>query len=306
MLLRNFLLRAAANPFLVRYFASLGRYSGLFRRFVAGETIEETIAVVRELNRGGILATLDQLGEGVTQESEAARATDGYINLLKQIHSSGIQSTISIKLTQLGLEVDRELAWLHLRRILETASELNNFVRIDMEGSAHTQATLDLFRQAWDGFGRERVGIVIQAYLYRSEQDVRELSALGCNIRLCKGAYMEPPEVAFPRKSDVDRNFRRLVDIMLASPGYSAIATHDDAMIRHALGTVRKLGVGLDRYEFQMLYGIRRERQWELARQGYRMRIYVPFGTQWAPYYMRRLAERPANLLFILKSLFRR
>jgi proline dehydrogenase len=305
-MLRNLLLRAAANPFLVRHFATLGRYSGLFRRFVAGETIEETIAVVRDLNRGGILATLDQLGEGVTQESEAVRATNGYINLLKQIHSSGIHSTISIKLTQLGLEVDRNLAWYHLRRILETASELNNFVRIDMEGSAHTQATLDLFRHALDGFGLQRVGIVIQAYLYRSEQDVRELSAMGCNIRLCKGAYMEPPEVAFPRKSDVDRNFRRLLDIMLVSPGYSAIATHDDAMIRHALATVRKLGIGLDRYEFQMLYGVRRERQLELAHQGYRMRIYVPFGTQWAPYYMRRLAERPANLLFILKSLFRR
>ncbi len=305
-MLRNLMLRAAANPFLVGRLATLGRYSGLFRRFIAGETIEETIAVVRDLNRGGILATLDQLGEGITQESEAVRATEGYINLLKRIRASGIQSTISIKLTQLGLEIDRDLARRHLTCILEAACELGNFVCIDMEGSAHTQATLDLFREAFDSFGRERVGIVIQAYLYRSEQDVKDLSALGCNIRLCKGAYMEPPDVAFPRKSEVNRNFCRLLDIMLPSPAYSAVATHDDAMIRHALQTIERHRVSGDRYEFQMLYGVRRERQWELARQGYRMRVYVPFGTQWAPYYMRRLAERPANLLFIVRNLFRR
>lgn len=305
-MLRNLMLRAAANPFLVRRFAAVGRRSGLYRRFIAGETIEETITVVRELNRGGILATLDLLGEGVTQEIEAARAAQGYIQLLEQIEASGIRSTISIKLTQLGLEVDRGLAWAHLRGILEIARQVDNFVRIDMESSAHTQSTLDLFQKAVAEFGRDRVGIVIQAYLYRSDDDIRELSAQGCNIRLCKGAYMEPPEVAFPRKSDVDRSFCRLGEAMLQSPCYSAFATHDDAMIRHVVTTVRRQQIGAERYEFQMLYGIRRERQWELARQGYRMRIYVPFGTQWAPYYMRRLAERPANLLFILRNLAKR
>lgn len=297
------MLRAAATPILVKCFSALGRRSGLSRRFIAGESFDEALGAVRDLNRGDILTTLDLLGEGVTKESEAKQATDGYIQLLEQIRAASVRSSISIKLTQLGLEMDRALAWTNLCRILDTAHRLGVFVRIDMESSRFTVVTLDLFRQAVDRFGKDRVGIVIQSYLYRSEADVRELSAMGCNIRLCKGAYMEPPDLAFPKKADVDRNFCKLADIMLHSPGYAALATHDDAMIRHALATVTEGGIPTNRYEFQMLFGVRRERQWELARQGYRVRIYVPYGTQWAPYFMRRLAERPANLLFVARNL---
>ncbi len=300
------MLRAAASPHLMAAFATLGRRSGLARRFIAGETMEETMQVVRDLEGSGLRTTLDLLGENTTHEEESRQAAGAYSRLLNGIRDQSVGSTISIKLTQLGLEISPDLCHRNLRGILQEAERLGNFVRIDMEDSHHTQATLDLFRRALEEFGAKRVGIVIQAYLYRSEQDVRDLSRLGCNVRLCKGAYMEPPAVAFPAKADVDRNFTKLVDILLDSPAFAAIATHDDRMIAHAEESVSRRGIQGDRFEFQMLFGVRREKQAALRAQGYGMRVYVPFGTQWAPYFMRRLAERPANLLFLMRNFFRR
>jgi proline dehydrogenase len=278
----------------------------LSRRFIAGETLGESMAVVRELEGRGLLTTLDLLGENSSRENEAVRATRNYIELLDGIRQEHVGSTISIKLTQLGLDVDTEFCFQNLCLILRKAEECKNFVRIDMEGSRYTEATLALYRQSLDRFGHDQVGIVIQAYLYRSESDIRDLSGRGCNIRLCKGAYMESEEIAIPQKAKVDRNFCRLVEIMLESPCHSAIATHDDRMIAHAHSVIERLGLPGDRYEFQMLFGVRREKQIALLEQGYRMKVYVPFGTQWAPYFMRRLAERPANLLFILRNFFRK
>lgn len=303
--MRKLMLWLAGNPTLVGWIATLSKKTGLANRFIAGETVEEAMETVRELNHAGISVTLDLLGEGVTAEGEAEVAARAYRDLLTQINESAVRSTISIKLTQLGLDISSERCARNLDLILQEAQALDNFVRIDMEGSDYTQDTLDIFREAYGRFGRH-VGIVIQAYLYRSERDIRDLIPLECNIRLCKGAYMEPPEIAFPRKSDVDENFKKLLEIMLQSACYSAIATHDEKMIRHAHSFIQERSVDDSRYEFQMLYGVRRERQFELRREGYKVRVYVPFGTQWAPYFMRRLAERPANLLFILKSLFKR
>ena len=300
------MLRAAASPRLMAAFASLGRRSGLSRRFIAGEDLEKTIEVVRDLEASKLRTTLDLLGENITHEKESEQAAEAYCGLLHGIRDQGVGSTISIKLTQLGLEISSELCFRNLRRILEEAERLDNFVRIDMENSDHTEATIAVFRRSLDLFGPRRVGIVIQAYLYRSEQDIRNLSGLGCNIRLCKGAYMEPAEVAFPSKEDVDRNFCRLVDLLLESPCFAAVATHDDRMIEHTRDAVHKRQIAGDRFEFQMLYGVRREKQTALCSQGYGMRVYVPFGTQWAPYFMRRLAERPANILFLMRNFLRR
>jgi len=305
-MLRKVLLRAASSRSLVSVFSSLGRHSGLSKRFIAGETLADSIEVVRELEGRGLLTTLDLLGENTTEGNAAVQATRNYIDLIGGIRREGVGSTISIKLTQLGLDIDREFCFENLCLILEKASECRNFVRIDMEGSRYTESTLALYRRSVDRFGHDHVGIVIQAYLRRSEEDIRDLSGRGCNIRLCKGAYMEPPEIAFPEKGDVDRNFCSLVDIMLESRGYSAIATHDDRMIAHALSSIERVGLERSRYEFQMLFGVRRERQIDLLDQGYKMKVYVPFGTQWAPYFMRRLAERPANLLFLLRNFFRK
>ena len=303
--MRNLLLRVADHEGLVRLLAWTGRRSGLAHRFVAGETARETFEVVRQLEHAGLDTTLDLLGEGVSRSQEAVTATEAYKQLLRKIQQENIPSGISIKLTQLGLDIDRSLCSENLGSILQEAEKTGNFVTVDMEGSVYTQSTLDLFQKHLALYGADRVGIVIQAYLYRSEQDIRDLTALGCNIRLCKGAYMEPPDHAFPKKVDVDRNFEKLLDIMLGSPAYSAIATHDEHMIRRAMELIREKGVSKSEYEFQMLYGVRRDRQFQLRNEGYRVRVYVPFGTQWAPYFIRRLAERPANLLFLLKNLFR-
>lgn len=304
-MLRSLMLKLAERPTLVRVFSALGRKSGLFERFVAGEDIESALTVVQRLNRHGIVCSLDLLGEGVTEQGEAGQATEAYISLLRSINESGVESNISIKLTQLGLDISAELCLDNLHRILHEAVRVGNFVRIDMEGSDYTADTLRIFEQALSEFGPEVVGIVIQSYLYRSEDDARRLARLACNVRLCKGAYHEPPEIAFPAKADVDSSYRRLLEILLDSDAYSAIATHDPDLIDFTRKTIGDHGCSLDRFEFQMLYGIRREHQLALCREGFRMRVYVPFGTQWAPYFMRRLAERPANVLFIARSLFR-
>jgi len=302
-MLRNFMLLMARNGGVVRLFTAVGRQSGLTRRFIAGESFDEALGAIRKLGSVGLRTTLDLLGEGVTDEAEAVQATSAYKDLLTAIDAHKIGSGISIKLTQLGLDIDRELCSRNLKTILDEARRLNNFVRIDMEASRYTQATLDLFLEHLDLYGVRTVGIVIQAYLHRSEKDIRELAALGCNIRLCKGAYMEPPEIAFPEKEKVDQNFKRLTGIMLESPCFSAIATHDEKMIRHTEQLISDSRISDARFEFQMLFGVRRERQVELVNEGYPVRIYVPFGTQWAPYFIRRLAERPANLFFVLRNL---
>ncbi len=304
-MLRNIMLWAASNPSLVRLFTELGSRSRLTERFIAGENFESAVEVVRSLNARGIATSLDLLGEGVTAKAEAVRACDDYIQLLEAIAAQGVRSSISIKLTQLGLDVSLQTCRTNLDRILDKARQLDTFVRIDMESSAHTQATLDLFEDALGRFGKRHVGIVIQSYLHRSAADVYRLSELGCNIRLCKGAYKEPPEIAYQKKRKVDQNLVNLIQICLRSQAYTAVASHDDKIIDFTRDFVVQEKIPPQRYEFQMLYGVRRDYQFQLRDQGYRMRCYVPFGTQWAPYFMRRLAERPANVLFIVRAILR-
>lgn len=302
-MLRSLLLylseRETLKNLLSRY--ALGRR--LAGRFIAGEELEDVVRVVRRLTGEGFAVTLDYLGESVHETRHADQARDVYLGILNRLEVEGIQSHISIKLTQLGLAIDEALAGRNLRAICERAAHLGSFVRIDMESSAHTDATLRVFRAAQAS--PEVLGIVIQAYLYRSETDIAELMGCGARIRLCKGAYKEPPEIAFPRKVDVDANFVKLMENLLASGHYHAIATHDPKMVAATLEFARARGIAAERFEFQMLYGIGRRMQRELLQKGYRVRIYVPYGKQWYSYFMRRLAERPANLLFLLKNLVR-
>jgi proline dehydrogenase len=280
-------------------------------RFVAGERMEDAIAAARELNGRGMLATTDYLGESVTDAAEANRSRDEIMRLLDCIAETGVSAHVSVKLTQLGLRISPDLALDNMRRILATAEKHGNRVRIDMEESSVVDTTLDLFRTLRDADGFDNVGVVIQAYLYRSEADVRQLIQEGASIRLCKGAYAEPAEIAFPEKSEVDANFIQLTQRLLGEEalrlgGYPAIATHDDKMVRAAIAYAAANHVPPTAYEFQMLYGIRRDLQERLVAEGYRVRIYVPFGTAWYPYFVRRLAERPANLWFFISNLFRR
>jgi len=279
------------------------------RRFVAGEEPEDAIRAVQELNAMSVLASLDHLGEHVTRADQARAAAADYLDILNRIAASGIQSHVSVKLTQLGLDIDPALAIVDMRAILDKARQVGCFVRIDMEGSNYTQRTLDIYREL-RAMGYDNVGVVIQAYLYRSRQDLADLIQQGANVRLCKGAYQEPPTIAFPRKRDVDNNFIALAR-MLFSPearargAYAAIATHDVKIIEWVKRHTAEHGIGRDQFEFQMLYGIRRDLQQALAQAGYRMRVYVPYGKEWYPYYMRRLAERPANVMFIVRSLLK-
>jgi proline dehydrogenase len=280
-------------------------------RFVAGETIEEAITVAREMNRQGMRVSLDYLGESVTEAAEARAARDEIVRLLDRIQATGVDANVSLKLTQLGLKIDPELAFENLRCVLERARLHGNRVRIDMEDSPTVDVTLDLYRRLRDeaGFGNS-VGVVIQAYLYRSEEDVRWLIDEGAWVRLCKGAYAEPAEVAFPVKADTDGNYVKLMQLLLSEEArangvYLGVATHDEKMIEATKRYARTNGIRPQEYEFQMLYGIRRELQRALVEQGYQMRVYIPYGTAWYPYFMRRLAERPANLWFFVNNLFR-
>ncbi|MBI1941134.1 MAG: proline dehydrogenase family protein [Acidobacteria bacterium] len=302
-MLRSFLLylseQDALRNLMTRY--SLGRR--LAGRFIAGEEIEDAVRAVRRLAKDGFAATLDYLGESVHEIRHAEEACRVYQDILDRLEAEGIRSHISVKLTQLGLAIDEALACRNLEAICERAARYSNFVRIDMESSAHTDATLRVFRAV--NAPRQVLGIVIQAYLYRSQKDVDDLLSCGTRIRLCKGAYKEPPDIAFPRKAEVDANFVKLMENLLASGYDHAIASHDSRMIAATLNFARARGIGANRFEFQMLYGIRRRLQRDLLRKGYRVRVYVPYGRQWYPYFMRRLAERPANLLFLVKNLFR-
>ena len=272
-------------------------------RFVAGETLDAAMAAVADLNSRGISATLDHLGESVTEAAEARAAADSYLDLLDAIQRSGVDANVSLKLTAMGLAIDPALAEANLRRILARAQAAGNFVRIDMEDSPYTQITIDLTEKFFAEFGN--VGTVIQSYLYRSEADTADLTARGISLRLVKGAYKEPAAVAYPKKADVDAALRRLIELRLLSGVYTAVATHDEAMIAFTKEFAARHQVGRDRFEFQMLYGIRSGLQQQLAREGYKVRCYVPYGGQWYPYFVRRLAERPANVLFILRSMLR-
>jgi proline dehydrogenase len=289
-------------------------------RFVPGETLEDAIAAVKGLNAKGINATLDHLGEHTSNQQEADRATRDVIGMIECIDRSAVRSNVSVKLTQIGLAVDKAACIENLVKILEHAREKGIFVRLDMEDSPWVDTTLDVYRILRFERGFENVGLVIQAYLYRSEKDIRMLSQDGTRVRLCKGAYKEPSDVAFPKKKDVDDNYdrlaRMLIDCSLAkgalpatpdgkSPPISGIATHDERRILAAEDYAQKVGLPREAMEFQMLYGIRRDLQERLARQGYPVRVYVPFGTEWYPYFMRRLAERPANLWFFISNFLR-
>jgi proline dehydrogenase len=274
-------------------------------RFVAGETIEEAVQAAGELARRHITASLDFLGESVTVESEAIAARDQYLHMLDRLAAAGREVNVSVKLTQMGIDIDEELCHANMARILDKARELGGFVRLDMESSEYTQKTLDFFTQRLFGAYRAHCGVVIQSALRRSEGDIENLIALKARVRLCKGAYLEPPTVAFPDKKDVDKNYRLLMERLLLDGNYPGIATHDVALIEHAKRFTQSQRIPSPRFEFQMLYGVRRDLQAQLRQAGYNMRVYIPFGTQWYPYLMRRLAERPANIAFILGNLVR-
>lgn len=280
----------------------LGARRGFASRFVAGETIEGAIEASRRLQAQGLLITLDHLGEGVKAVEAAAAATREYVRLMEVIVASGIERNISLKLTQLGIDVDRATCVDNLRRILEPASRQGVFVRIDMENSVYTERTLEIFEILWQQEYRN-VGVALQAALYRTEQDVRRMNELGARVRLVKGAYKEPATVAFQRKEEVNAAFVRLACELLDHGTYPAIATHDETAINQVRAHATAGHISPDRFEFQMLYGIRRDLQALLVAQGYRMRVYVPFGREWFPYFMRRLGERPANLGFVLRAL---
>jgi proline dehydrogenase len=305
-LLRSAFIALSTNQTLRRFSenASLGRR--LSSRFVAGLNIEDALRSAQILNSYGLLATLDSLGESVTTAAEAHKSAEIYHQLLDEIAARKIKANISVKLTQMGLELDPELAYTIAAGLTEHARATDNFLRIDMEGSHLTQVTLDLVEHlhAREEY-RGHIGIVIQAYLYRSETDIRQLIDKGIRVRLCKGAYQEPPAIAFAKKDDTDTNYVRLSGLLLSSPLYHGIATHDEAMIEAVKNYARNQGIPADRFEFQMLYGVRRDLQRSLVGEGYNVRVYVPFGQEWYPYFMRRLAERPANVFFLIKNLLR-
>ena len=277
----------------------------LASRFVAGETIDEAMATVRELNASNLSASLDLLGESVLHAEEAQRACQIYLELLERIHSAGANANVSVKLTQMGLDIDEHLCVNNMRAIIGKAKQYESFVRIDMEQSSYTAKTLQLFTDMlYPAFGNA-VGVVLQSYLRRTAADVEAMITLGARVRLCKGAYQEPDDVAFPKKSDVDANYITCMERLLERGNYPGIATHDVKIIDHAKAFTKTKGISPARFEFQMLYGVRRDLQYKLRREGYNMRVYVPFGTHWYPYLMRRLAERPANIAFITANILK-
>ncbi len=308
-MLRSFFLYLSQAHWAKNMIMRIGPARRSAHRFVAGDTLAEAIDVVRRLNANGLEVTLDHLGESVTDEAGAKQATQAYLDMIEAIAASGVRATTSLKLTQLGLDVREALCIENLRCILERAKAANNHVTVDMESSDYTDATLRIYRLLRQEF--DNVGIVIQAYLYRSEADMKALAQEGAFVRLCKGAYKEPADRAFPDKADVNANYARLVELFLspearAVGAYLGLATHDEKMIDAARAFISAHQVPTDSFEFQMLYGIRQRLQEEIRDAGYKMRIYVGYGTEWYPFFMRRLAERPANVWFILSNVFRR
>jgi proline dehydrogenase len=275
---------------------------GMAQRYVAGEELADGIVVAATLNTQRLLVSLDHLGESVTNGAEARRAAAAYLDALDALAGDHVEGNISLKLTQLGLDVAREMAVAHLRKVLARARELDTFVRIDMESSAYTQRTLDVHQELWnDGF--RNVGIVLQAYLHRTAADVERAIDMGVQVRLCKGAYLEPPRVAFADKASVDANYARLMERLLVHGTHPAVATHDERLIRLAQQIATRENISPDRFDFEMLFGVRRDLQLRLVDEGYRVRVYLPYGKQWYPYLVRRLAERPANVAFFVRSL---
>lgn len=299
--MRSFLLYLSESKRLKPLIMRNGVSRRVSKRFVAGESLGDAIAAARGVNAGGRSASLDLLGENVTDEAGARRVADGYCATFDRIAREKLDANVSLKLTQLGLDLSEALCEELIEKIVAYATEMGNFVRIDMESSAYTQRTVEITKRVRAKYAG--TGTVMQSYLYRTEKDVDDLLRAGCRMRLCKGAYNEPPEVAFAKKADVDANFVRLMKMLLPSGIYHGIATHDPAMIQATKDFVRDNNIGRDKFEFQMLYGIRTDLQKQLTREGYRLRIYIPYGTDWFPYFMRRLAERPANLMFFLRSL---
>jgi proline dehydrogenase len=302
-LMRDFFLFLSKNKALTSLAKKYGLRFGA-SRFVAGETIDQAVQVIKELNRKGLAVTIDYLGEFVDNEKEANEMADNSIEAIRAIGREKLNSQLSLKMTSMGLDISDELVMRNMRRILDAAKEHGVFVTIDMEDYSRCQKTLDIFKQLKKEY--DNVGTVLQAYLYRTESDIEDLKDYRPNLRLVKGAYKESPEVAFPDKKDVDENFKKIIKMHLLNGNYTAVATHDDAIIEYTKQLVKEYNIPNDQFEFQMLYGIRPERQEQLAKEGYTMRVYVPYGTDWYGYFMRRLAERPANVAFVLKGIFRK
>ncbi|HXC26049.1 MAG TPA: proline dehydrogenase family protein [Gemmatimonadaceae bacterium] len=309
-MLRNTLLYLSNQPNIFKFVRTNRLAKGFASRFVAGETIDSAVAAVRTLNASGISASLDLLGESVHNEREARATGEAYLQILDRIHAEGLNANVSVKLTALGLDVNEDLCVAIMQEMLERARTYGTFIRLDMESSAYTARTLELFEHRLYPAYKRYVGVVLQSYLYRTGTDIAHMNQLGARVRLCKGAYKEPSSVAYPEKKDVDANYIKGMQVLLEQGTYPGLATHDEAIIAEAKRFVQERKIDRDRFEFQMLYGVRRDLQDQLVREGYRMRCYVPFGTQWYPYLMRRLAERPANVAFmtgnILKEMMHR
>jgi proline dehydrogenase len=304
-MLRNTLLYLSNQPKVFKFVRGNRLAQQFARRFVAGETIDEALAVVRELNAKGITASLDLLGESVHNDAEARAARDEYLRILDRIRESRVDANVSVKLTAMGLDIDHELCVGIMQDILTRAQAYDSFVRIDMESSEYTEITLKLFEDRLYPTWKANVGVVLQSYLYRTYADVEHMNSLHARVRICKGAYKEPVKVAYPDKKDVDANYIKCMRELLLHGNYPGVATHDPAMINEAKRWAKEKGITPDRFEFQMLYGVRRDLQESLVKEGWRVRCYVPFGTQWYPYLMRRLAERPANVAFITGNVVR-
>jgi proline dehydrogenase len=301
--LRSLILAAADSPRLQRLVQRYGFRLGA-ARFVAGQTFDEAVPVLLRLNASGLLTNTTLLGEGVRDEAETRAVVAAYRDVVDRIAAEGLRTNVAVKLTHLGLSIDEELAHGNVADLVEHAARVGNFVRIDMEESRHVDATLRIYRRLREA-GHENVGAVLQSYLLRSESDLAALLPLAPNLRLVKGAYLEPPEVAYPRKQDVDAAYVRLLEASLAGDGFTAIATHDETLIAHAIAFAREHGTPNERFQFQMLYGVRPRLQLDLVRRGYDVLVATPYGPEWYRYLMRRLAERPANLLFLLRNLVR-
>jgi proline dehydrogenase len=301
--LRRIILAAADSPrlqlFVERYGFRLGA-----ARFVAGESLDAAVPVLRRLNEQGLLTNTTLLGEGVRDEAETGAVVTEYREVLDRIQAEGLRTNVALKLTHLGLSIDEELAYRNVAALVAHAAVAKNFVRIDMEESSHVEATLRIYGRLREA-GHENVGTVLQAYLFRSENDLAALLPLAPNLRLVKGAYLEPPEVAYPRKSDVDAAYVRLLEMSLSGGGFTAVATHDETLIEHAISIARERAIPNERFQFQMLYGIRPQLQLELVRRGFDVLVATPYGPEWYRYLMRRLAERPANVLFLVRNLVR-
>jgi proline dehydrogenase len=302
-LFRSLILAAADSPRLQRLVQTYGFRLGA-ARFVAGETLDDAVPVLRRLSESGLLTNTTLLGEGVRDEAETRSVVDAYREVLDRIQAEGLRTNVALKLTHLGLSIDEELAHRNLAELAEHAAHAGNFVRIDMEESRHVDATLRIYKRLRES-GHENVGAVLQAYLFRSEDDLAALLPLAPNLRIVKGAYLEPPDVAYPQKRDVDSAYVSLVEASLEGNGFTAVATHDETLIEHAISFAGENGIPNERFQFQMLYGVRPRLQLELVRRGFDVLVATPYGPQWYRYLMRRLAERPANLLFFLRNLVR-